>query len=143
MNQQKDKRLYVVTCPYCKKKAELVTGRYLYTHRADLWHKKFYICHTCDAYVGCHRDTEKPLGKLANKELREIRMETHKAFDPIWQVIGYGFTRKTAYETLAAELNIHRHECHIAKFDKDTCLKAIEFSNKLLSTLREGARDGS
>jgi len=39
-----------------------------------------WLCKPCDAYVGCHNNTERPLGTLANKELRTARKETKAKF---------------------------------------------------------------
>ena len=36
-------------------------------------------------YVGCHNNTRKPLGTMADKELREARMAVHAKIDPLWR----------------------------------------------------------
>lgn len=58
-------------CDYCNKDAELVGGDIIYPHRPDLYELKFYYCAVCEAWCGCHRGTTKPLGRLANAELRQ------------------------------------------------------------------------
>lgn len=67
--------LPIPICPYCNKAAELVDGTAVYPHRSDLAHKRFWLCKPCDAWVGTHRDSKKhlPLGRLADKELREAK----------------------------------------------------------------------
>ena len=62
-----------VLCDYCKNSANLVGGKIVYPHRKDLYSKKFWHCKGCEAYVGAHKGspTYKPLGRLANKELRK------------------------------------------------------------------------
>lgn len=55
----------MTTCAYCGKPAALVTGRKIYPHRQDLWDKKIWECAPCEALVGCHPGTIKPLGRLA------------------------------------------------------------------------------
>jgi len=78
-----------VTWPYCRAAALLVSGAVLYPHREDLAELKFWQCEPCKAYVGCHRagvghgDGSKPLGTLANEELRRARNRAHAAFDPL------------------------------------------------------------
>jgi hypothetical protein len=37
--------------------------------------------------VGCHKGTTKPLGRLADAELREWKKRAHAAFDPVWQAL--------------------------------------------------------
>ena len=70
-----------VYCPYCGKEAELIDSSVIYGRSYGM----AYICFDCDAYVGTHKGTEKPLGRLANAELRKWKMRAHDAFDPIWK----------------------------------------------------------
>jgi hypothetical protein len=72
-------------CPYCNHDAELVTGAVVYPRLPWLHEKLFYSCLPCNAYVGCHDGTVRPLGRLANAELRAVRMAAHAALDPIWK----------------------------------------------------------
>ncbi|MFB5268120.1 zinc-finger-containing protein [Paenibacillus enshidis] len=37
------------------------------------------------AYVGVHDGTDIPLGRLANRELRELKKQCHALFDPVWK----------------------------------------------------------
>lgn len=83
------------SCPYCHGQVLLTTGEEIYPHRRDLYHKKFYICRPCNAYVGCHDGTTVALGPVANMTLRNIRKRAHAAFDPIWK--DGLMTRKGAY----------------------------------------------
>lgn len=113
-----------VVCPYCDKPAELVFGSAIYPHRPDLFKKKFYLCKPCDAYVGCHPDTAKPLGRLANAELRIFKRKAHAAFDPIWK--RGDMSRTKAYKWLSEKLNIAPQNCHIGMFDVDLCRATID-----------------
>lgn len=116
-----------VSCPYCHEKANLVSGLVIYPHRNDLADKSFYLCYPCDAYVGIHvrgRLKGKPLGTLANADLRTLRQQTHEAFDPVWQF--NNAKRGEAYAWLAEELGIKLEKCHIAMFDEEACRKTIE-----------------
>lgn len=82
------------------------------------------MCFNCGAYVGCHKGTIKPLGTLANEELRGLRNQAHSSFDPIWQT--RKMKRRQAYKWLAEKLGISEKDCHIAKFNKEKCLKVIQ-----------------
>lgn len=119
-----------VTCPYCSKPAQLVTGAVIYAHRPDLHHLKFWQCRPCDAYVGCHKagngygDGSRPLGRLANAELRAAKSRAHAAFDPMWK--DGGMPRGKAYAWLARQLGIPKEQCHIGEFDVDTCRRVVE-----------------
>jgi len=110
-----------VTCDYCQQPADLVTGRVLYPYREDLYQNNFWRCVPCGAYVGCHKGTNKPLGNLANAQLRKARTATHAIFDSIWK--SGECTRSEAYRWLAYELNIPTEKCHIGMFDLDLCRK--------------------
>jgi hypothetical protein len=112
-----------VVCPYCQSQAEKVTGEKIYPHRPDLYHKTFWECEPCDAYVGCHPNTDTPLGRLADIELREAKMRAHAVFDPIWK--GGDMKRGEAYGWLAKQLGIKKQECHIGMFDVETCERVV------------------
>ncbi len=111
-------------CPYCESTSELVTGKRIYPHRLDLAKKRFYLCEDCDAYVGCHPKSTRPLGRLANAELRQWKMKAHAAFDPLWK--RGPMTRSEAYAWLAEELGIPAEECHIGLFDVETCCRVVD-----------------
>lgn len=113
-----------VTCNYCGRRAERVTGADVYAGRADLADKFFYRCRPCDARVGCHPGTDRPLGALATRELRRMRIVVHDVFDRLWQ--SKQMTRGQAYAWLRAELGLGPDECHIGMFDERRCAMALD-----------------
>lgn len=118
-----------MTCPYCQQPAALVSGRVIYPHRSDLWPKTFWSCAPCGAYVGCHPGGTVPLGRLANKELRDAKMAAHAAFDPIWKRHGASArakSRRDAYGWLADQMGLSRRRCHIGMFDVEECRRVVE-----------------
>ena len=118
-----------MTCPYCNQTARLTTGATIYPHRPDLHALRFWACVACDAYVGCHRGTERPLGRLANLELRQAKMRAHAAFDPLWRARDRSQrpkTRSEAYAWLARQLGIERERCHIGEMDVEMCERVVE-----------------
>lgn len=122
----------IVVCPYCGEAAVFTTGEEVYPHRPDLHRKRFYLCRPCKAYVGCHRNG-KPLGRLANAQLRKARIAAHSAFDPFWR--SGRMTRSAAYRWLAKELDLPISKCHIGMFDILDCRKVVSLCRKLRSTL--------
>jgi hypothetical protein len=110
-------------CDYCGNSAALVGGDVIYPHRPDLHDKRFYNCAACRAYVGCHPGTDKPLGRLANAELRNAKQKAHAAFDPVWQ--SRRISRKAAYKQLARRLGIDANDCHIGMFDIARCMHVV------------------
>lgn len=111
-------------CDYCGNPSELADGRTIYPHRPDLYAKNFYRCAPCDAYVGCHPGTAKPLGRLANSELRAAKRAAHAAFDPLWRC--GGMKRKEAYYQLSKALGIPFGDCHIGMMDVSMCKRVVE-----------------
>lgn len=115
----------MVKCDYCGNAAKLVTGKAIYPHRPDLFRLNFWQCEPCVAYVGCHKkeggngDGTKPLGRLANAELRAAKNRAHAAFDPLWRE--RGMKRHAAYGWLAEKLGVSKAECHIGMMDLDMC----------------------
>lgn len=119
-------------CPYCRSKAVLIKGMDLFPKRKDLQNNWFWVCQPCDARVGTHSNShfKKPLGTLANAELRRLRADTHRAFDPFWRKGPMKrFDREHAYIWLSKRLEIDIDDCHIALFDSEQCRKVIEICN--------------
>lgn len=56
-----------VYCPYCGRQAEYVDSKVIYGRSYGM----AYLCRNCDAYVGVHRGTDEPLGRLADASLRK------------------------------------------------------------------------
>ncbi len=113
-------------CRYCGGKVELVSAEVIYgnsTARLGLENESIYLCRTCNARVGCHRGSTRPLGNLANEVLRLKRMETHQVFDAFWKA--KGMTRTAAYRWLAQSLCISDKRAHIGSFEMDTCEQVI------------------
>lgn len=115
-----------VICPYCGDPAKLVGGKVIYPRLEHLHGKKLWHCKPCGAWVGCHDGTTKPLGRLANYELRRAKMAAHAAFDPLWKDQGpNGLKRGDAYAWLAKELSVPVSECHIGMFDESQCRAVV------------------
>lgn len=132
-------------CPYCMTPAKLVDS-------AEIYGRSFgnaWVCGqypACDAYVGVHKATNEPLGRLANPELREAKKRAHAAFDPLWvnAVALYEpiaadsrkarnkaagrirrRARKRAYAWLAEQLGIDPDDCHIGFFGVEECDRVV------------------
>jgi hypothetical protein len=146
-----------VTCNYCNKPAvHFASSAHVYGGRdyGPIWH-----CVECDAWCGCHPDGS-PLGTLANKQLRNARMATHAAFDPLWrdgwklaypgaraQTVAMRHSmRLRAYQWLAHHMGIRVKDCHIGQFDIEQCVRAMRLINELRPTavtIREWAKQRS
>lgn len=123
----------IPTCPYCNNRARLVTGLVIYPRRPDLGHKKFWHCAPCRAYVGCHDagvgqgNGTKPLGRLANAELRAAKKRAHFAFDMLWlDKTNKRRARQAAYTWLAAAMGLPVERCHIGEMDVQQCEQVVQ-----------------
>lgn len=120
-------------CPYCGHTAELRHSKDVYPH-AQQDYGKFWVCPgECDAYVGTHANSpkNKPLGRLANKELREWKRRAHLAFDPMWQEQHEdyaGFSRQEAYSWLTRQMG-KVNQVHIGECDVSECRQIVEICN--------------
>lgn len=110
-------------CPYCGMPTEKATGKLIYPHRRDLQDMHYWLCNPCDAYVGCHRGTWKPFGRIANSELRRAKVAAHNAFDPLWKT--GRMSRSQCYRWLAEQLGISKSQCHIGLFDVAMCVRVV------------------
>lgn len=125
-----------VTCPYCGQPGRLrETSTHLYNGRdfGPVWE----CPGTCQAYIGCHKGTTTPLGRIANNELRAAKMLAHGAFDALWKrKMARGFpkheARNAGYKWLAGQLGIPQSECHIGMMDVETCKRVREICNPFL-----------
>lgn len=113
--------MYEVICDYCNTATRLAKGNEIYPHRPDLASLNFYLCDSCGAYVGCHKngDGKRPLGRVANAELRRAKSKAHAAFDPLWK--SGRMTRGAAYTALAKSMGIYKEQCHIGMFNVEQC----------------------
>lgn len=120
-------------CPYCGSH----TRR---TQQEEIYGKSFsgndvIVCDDypkCDSYVGCH-STGEPLGRLADKNLREAKKSAHHYFDQLWQK--YGLKRGMAYKYLADELNLPKEYTHIGMFSIKTCNKVRDWAKERISEI--------
>lgn len=111
-------------CQYCKQRPEIVGGDVIYPHRPDLSEKQFYLCRPCRAFVACHPITGKPLGILANSELRAAKKRAFAAFDQLW--MNGPISRRKAYLVLAYWLQKDPAVSHIGLFNLATCKRVEE-----------------
>jgi len=116
-------------CPYCNQFSELIDSAELYGKSYGM----MYICRPCDAYVGCHNDTIKPLGTMADFVTREARKDAHIYFDKLWKK--EYMTRSEAYAWLQEQFILPKEKCHIGCFDKEHCMVVIELSDRKLRNL--------
>lgn len=87
-----------------------------------------YQCQNCNARVGCHKGTKRPLGNVANEVLRLKRMETHQVFDKFWRA--KRMSRTKAYRWLSEQMELSESKAHIGGFEMEQCQQLIELCRK-------------
>lgn len=112
-----------IYCDYCGHRAELVDDAVIYGRS---YGHTAYLCRSCGAYVGCHGRSDKPLGRLANAQLRRWKMAAHAAFDPLWKRGPFRGRRRAAYAWLAEKMALPVEKTHIGMFDERQCQQVIE-----------------
>lgn len=115
-----------VTCDYCGKPAQFVDSAIVYGGRS---YGMIYHCPDCRAWVGVHKGSDQPMGRLADAELRRWKRGAHAAFDPIWRG-KTPFTRRAAYAWLAEEMGLPPEKTHIGMFDVEQCKQCIEICKR-------------
>lgn len=119
-------------CRYCGSVIRLVPAESVYSveaaERLGLVGEYIYQCQNCNARVGCHRGTTRPLGNVANETLRLKRSETHQVFDAYWR--RQGMTRTAAYRWLAKRLHLPIEKAHIGSFEMEQCQRVIDLCRR-------------
>lgn len=132
-------------CSYCQQRAKFcVFDNTLYPYMRD--YGPVWICSPCQAWVGTH-PSGLPLGRLANKELRDAKIEAHRCFDPLWKDwdvaypdlrVGSAKIRRVmkgrAYAWLAEQIGLSIEATHIGMFGIDECHRVVDIIDKLRPT---------
>ncbi len=123
-------------CPYCKKEALWCENKEIYGQNYGQSYM-CYLCKDCNAYVGCHHNSKKSLGTMANAELREWRKKVHRYLDPLWKEGAW--TRKKLYKNISHQLGINYHTGFA---DIELCKKVLSLKFKdLTSKKSKGEHD--
>lgn len=115
-----------IHCPYCGAKASLRPASAVYGTATKVPDSYLYVCDRyprCDSYVGAHKRTKEPMGTLANGDLRNKRIQAHKAFDWMWK--SGLMTKWQAYKWMQGKLALTDEQAHIAKFSEYSVTKQI------------------
>lgn len=110
-------------CNYCNKEAEWVSNEVIYGKRYGKSYM-MWLCRPCEAWVGCHCNTEKPLGTLAKLELRNLRRKAKELFieKKLSGKWGRNYAQKEkAYKWLRKTMKLSSDEAHFGMFDETRC----------------------
>ena len=115
-----------IYCDYCHRLTEYVDSSEVYSASYGM----IYLCRHCKAWVGVHKGTDKPLGRLADAELRLWKKNAHNAFDPLWKYGRFRGHRPEAYAWLAEQMGLSVDDTHIGTFDVPQCKQVVEICHK-------------
>ena len=123
--KQQNEKLY---CPYCGRLAVLRPAEYVYGKRNLNPDNYLYVCSgypSCDSYIGVHKKSMRPMGTLANGDLRHKRIEAHRALNKVVQT-GI-MTKHGVYIWLQNRLCLREKDMHIGMFLWNLIQKRIGF----------------
>lgn len=126
-----------ITCPYCGAHAVLQKGSFVHGDKSK--EEYLYVCSNyprCDAYVGVHAGTKIPKGTLANGDLRNKRIKTHKMFDKVWK--SKLMTKKEAYRWMTYVMGLPCEMAHIGSFSDYRCDELTKICKELLQNNKIG-----
>ena len=123
-NEQSSAILKGKVCPYCGKRTQFVKADDVKVLRKGM----IYFCYPCWAWVGVHAGTKKSFGRLADRKLRRLRAEAHRAFDQKWSRVKKN--RNDTYGILADVMGLKRRHAHFGMFNEEQCNQVIELCEK-------------
>ena len=134
---------YHIECPYCGAHAVLRSANKLFGTKLYEPNRFLYVCSnwpSCDAYVTAHSFDHRPMGTLANKQLRHKRILAHKAFQNYRKVTK---TEKWAsYIWLEGKLGLDKERTHIGMFSEADCDRVIALCQKETAIARRNRMRG-
>lgn len=112
---------YKVICSKCNKEAPWVENKQRYGRNFG---KSYmcYFCRPCGTYVGCHNNTRKPLGTMADEYTMKLRRNAHALFDKLWK--DGEMSRGQAYKILSEHFG---REMHIGESNSEVCKEIINY----------------
>ncbi len=130
----KNNKTYNIYCPYCGSPAVCRPASTVYGTDTIDSKSYLYLCSnwpSCDAYVSAHRKDRRPMGTLANSELRHKRILAHRALQRLQKE--RHMDKWAAYLWLQTNLKLDESHAHIGMFSEHMC-------DQLISLCRTPAR---
>ena len=125
-----------IQCPYCHANASLRPASTVYGCNRRSQGKYIYLCDrwpACDAYVSAHDRTHRPMGTLANGDLRHKRILAHRALEHLQQ--SRHMEKWEVYIWLQAKLGLNDQQAHIGMFSDGMCDEVIRLCYKAAAPL--------
>ena len=128
---------YQINCPYCG--APAICRPASTIHGACTWQKGsyLYLCSrwpACDSYVAAHKKDHRPMGSLANKNLRRKRIQAHQALEELRQ--DRHMEKWAIYLWLQGKLQMDPDKVHISMFSEEMCDRVTALCREALQSPR-------
>lgn len=130
------KKKQKIYCPYCGAEAKLRPASTVYKENTIDENAFLFVCDrypACDSYVNAHRDTKRPMGTLANSELRNRRILAHHALAKMWE--NGIMSKDQAYKWLQVKFGLSKDQAHIGMFSEYMCDRVIATCNEVCDRL--------
>ena len=115
-----------IHCPYCGSLATLRPASVIHGLSDISAGTYLYVCRrwpACDAYVSAHGRTHRPMGTLANGDLRHKRILAHRALEQLQQ--SRHMEKWEVYIWLQAKLGLDERQAHIGQFSEWMCDEVV------------------
>lgn len=129
---------YQLTCPYCGSPAVCRPASTVYKNNLQTKGSYLYLCSrwpACDSYVSAHNRDRRPMGTLANGELRHKRILAHRAFTRLQKELH--MEKWAAYLWLEGKTGLDCAHTHIGMFTEERCDQVIQFCEQALRNRRK------
>lgn len=131
---------YQINCPYCGSPAVCRPASIVYGNAVRGKGSYLYLCSrwpACDSYVSAHKKDHRPMGTLANGNLRHKRILAHRALDDLRK--SCHMDKWAAYLWLQGKLNLSESQMHIGMFSEDMCDQVIAVCRKNICKRKKAA----
>ena len=128
---------YQLNCPYCGAPAVCRPASTVYKNALRNKGSYLYLCSrwpACDAYVTAHKKDRRPMGTLADKNLRHKRILAHRALENLRRECH--MDKWAAYVWLQGKLKMGPEQVHIGMFSEQMCDLVISLCRELVKQSR-------
>lgn len=122
----KNTKKHSMKCPYCGAPAICRPASIVYGSETIDRKSYLYLCSrwpACDAYVSAHKKDHRPMGTMANGDLRHKRILAHRALQKLQKE--RHMDKWAVYVWLQAKFNLDKRQAHIAMFSEQMCDQVI------------------
>ena len=130
------KKRQKIYCPYCGAEAKLRPASVVYKENTIDESAYLFVCDRypkCDAYVNAHKESRRPMGTLANSELRNRRILAHRAMSKIWT--NGVMSKEQTYKWLRDKFGLSDSQAHIGMLSEYMCDRVIAACNEVCEKL--------